>query len=167
MTGPAFNPCIGWKTDPWFQLFQQRGLNSLLLAAWVPYIQIASVWLKHKVSSLTARGQWFAEAGTYTKIDFILAGVPAHWPAAILQGSRQFHGCSQVSSQTTAAPALFFLSLFPAFFFFNRLHIRHALQDSPSILFCGSGLMPWRSEKAPSRLHGSNHQLESEHCGQM
>lgn len=95
-----------------FLLFQRWGQNTLLLDAWVPYIQIASVWLKHKVSSLTAKGQWSVEAVPYTNIDFILAGFPAHWLAAILQGSRQFHVCSQVSSQTTAAQLLssFFLT---------------------------------------------------------
>lgn len=138
-----------------FLLFQRWGQNTLLLDAWVPYIQIASVWLKHKVSSLTAKGQWSVEAVPYTNIDFILAGFPAHWLAAILQGSRQFHVCSQVSSQTTAAQLLS-----SSFFFFNRPHISHALQDSHPSCFAGLGWCHWRSEKALSRLHSSNHQLE-------
>lgn len=62
----------------------------------VPHILPAPAWLKHKASSLTAEGQQPAEALLYPNTDSILAAVPAHWLAAMVQSSRRCCGCSQV-----------------------------------------------------------------------
>ena len=90
---------------------------------------------------MTAKGQRSVEAVPDTNTDLILAGFPAHRSAALLQSSRQFHGCSQVSSQTTAAQLLLFFSPLTSY--------NSGSPRFPSIMFRGSGRVPCHSEKSP------------------
>lgn len=97
--------CVESSSPSWgtcliagFYISNREKQNKLQRHAWVLPFQIATFWMKHKVSSLTAKGLWSVEAVPDTNTDFILAGFPAHWSAAVLQSSRRFDGCSQVSS---------------------------------------------------------------------